>query len=304
LLEGGRNRNHNRGAGVEEFTYSNGYYDGLVRHYPLTLIDANKVAAAIASNSNIKKLKFDDTFHERSSFECVFNAVLDSGITDFIVGVQLHTQAELRDIDMTNLANNTTLKTLIMRNSAPCRHITEQFASQLVNILKTNQSLEKLAISPIMLTNAGRERLLNSLEEENNSTLLELDTYYDVGVYRVEDIQSKIDTEMEWNRIWKRYNTNYGLPAIILAEKEKKTTSSLENEPLRKKKKIEEEEHGKKDISLVIYPVLLEVLQNRPTHLYQFLQNENHRLCEYYANEGRHLRGHNHTCIRQNYVSW
>ena len=98
---------------------------------------------------------------------------------------------------------------------------------------------------------------------------------------------------MKWNRIWKRCNTNYGLPAIV------ETTDSLEIEPLRKK--IEEEEkHGKKDISLAIYPVLLEVLQYRPTHLYRFLQNENDRLCEYYANEGHHLREHNYTCIRQN----
>ena len=49
-------------------------------------------------------------------------------------------------------------------------------------------------------------------------------------------------------------------------------------------------EHGKKTISLAIYPVLLEILQNRPTHLYRFLQNENNRLCEYYANEGYNFR--------------
>jgi len=76
---------------------------------------------------------------------------------------------------------------------------------------------------------------------------------------------------MKGNRIWKRYNANYGLPALILAETKKKmTTASLEK-------------HEKKNLSLVIYPILLEVLQNRPTHLYQFLQNENHRLSECYS---------------------
>ena len=142
-----------------------------------------------------------------------------------------------------------------------------------------------------MMDNAGREKLLNSLEEENNSTLLELDTNSFNWSYSPNDIQSKIDTEMKWNLIWKRYNTNYGLPtAIVLSEKKKKTTVSHEIESLRKKKKKKKEEHGKKIISLVIYPVLLEVLQNRPTHLYQFLRNENYRLCEYDSNEEHDLR--------------
>jgi len=285
LLAGGRN-NHNHGAGagavavagVEEFDYFNLNAD---RH-PLTLIDANKVSAAIASNGNIKKLDFGDSFHERGAFECIFNAVLDGGITDFDVYFLSSTLTELRAIDITNLATNTTLKTqLIHGSSSFTTAFTEQFATQLVNILKTNQSLENQFISSNMLNNAGREKLLNGLKEENNSTLLNLDVNYGgLNSSRSDDpIQSKINTEMKWNRIWKRYNTNYGLPAIILAEKEKKTfTASIENEPLRKKRKMEQKEHGKKNITLDIYPVLLEILQNRLTHLYQFLQNENQRL--------------------------
>ena len=85
---------------------------------------------------------------------------------------------------------------------------------------------------------------------------------------------------MKWNRIWKRHTTNYRLPAIVLVEMKKKTAASLEIEPLLVHKK--EEEHGKNNTSLAIYSVLLEVLQNRPTHLYQFLQNKNHRLCVFY----------------------
>ena len=255
------------------------------------MIDANKIAVSIASSINIKKLAFEDTFDERGSFECIFNAVLDRGITDFTVIFRSTTLAESRAIDMTNLANNNTLKSLDLSNSFSTCYTTEfnaRFATQLVNILKINQSLEKLVIPPGMIKIKGRQNLLNSLKEENNSTLLELNTYY-----RIDDcdsIQLKINTEMKWNRIWKRYNTNYGLPAMVLSEK-KKTTASLENEPLHKNKKKKEEkeehehehEHGKKNISLVIYPILLEVLQNRPTHLYQFLQNENHRLSECYS---------------------
>ena len=110
-------------------------------------IDANKAAAAIASNVNIKSLEFADRFHERGSFECVFNAVLDRGIEDFTVAFRSSpTLTELRAIDIMNLANNTTLKTLIMHDyddaSFPTE-FTEQFVMQLVNILKTNQSLEK-----------------------------------------------------------------------------------------------------------------------------------------------------------------
>ena len=46
LLERPRNHNHNYNHGVEEFSY----YNDDTRTYPLTLIDANKVATAIASN--------------------------------------------------------------------------------------------------------------------------------------------------------------------------------------------------------------------------------------------------------------
>ena len=138
-----------------------------------------------------------------------------------------------------------------MRNSFSSRYttgFTEQFAMQLVNILKTNQSLEKLDITSNMLNNEGREKLLNSLKEENNSTLLELDTNYCIGLSKPVDlIQFKINTEIEPNRIWKRYNTN------------------------REKK---EEEHGKKNISYFNYPLLLEALQNRPTYVFEFLQFE------------------------------
>ena len=109
-----------------------------------------------------------------------------------------------------------------------------------------------------MLNNAGREKLLNSLKEENNSTLLNLDTIYSGLNSRSDDpIQSKINTETKWNRIWKRYKNNYGLPAIDLSETKKKIIASVEIEPLCKKKNQEEEEHGKKKISLAIYPILL-----------------------------------------------
>ena len=137
LLEGGRN-NHNQGAGFEDISY----FDS----HPLTLIDANKVAAAIASSSNIKRLIFSTRFHIGGSFECVFNAVLDRGIKDFRVLFTSTTQAELHAIDIKNLTNNTTLKTLILYDNDEGNFptgFTEQFAMHLVNILKTNQSLEK-----------------------------------------------------------------------------------------------------------------------------------------------------------------
>ena len=71
MLEGGRN-NHNQVAGVESFDY----FNHNANRRPLTLIDANKVAVAIASNNNIKNLDLYDKFDERGSFECVFNVVL------------------------------------------------------------------------------------------------------------------------------------------------------------------------------------------------------------------------------------
>jgi hypothetical protein len=232
--------------------------------------DANRIALAITSSNNIKKLSIANTFKRAGTFNCIFNAVLDIGIPSYSIGFIGRCTTSESSMNMTGLLNNTSLKTLEFSGEFPLNHFipvnTKKFPTHLAKILRSNKGLEDVIVYTNLINNTGREILLKSLLDHSNSTLLKLNVTKDSREkserYRdiVDSFQSEIDIELKCNRIMKRYNIN-----LLAAQ--------------RKNKKI---------ISLKMYPAFIDAIQQKePIHLYRFLQNENEQLCSYYACDER-----------------
>ena len=232
--------------------------------------DSKRIALAIMSSNNIKKLSIANTFKRAGTFKCIFNAVLDIGIPSYTIGFIGSGTTSTLFMSMKGLRNNTSLKTLELSGEFDLNRVVQgdakKLATYLAKILRRNKGLEDVIVSTNLMNNTGREILLKSLRDHNNSTLLKLRvTNYDNAwskSYRdiADKLQSEIDIELKCNRIMKRYDMN-----LLAAQR-----------------------INKKTISLKIYPGIIDAIQQKePNHIYRFLQNENEKLCSYHACDER-----------------
>ena len=154
------------------------YYCG---SYPMTLADANRFATSILSNNNFKLLGFVDlangSFSNKETFECVFNAVLDSGLKRFgICGPYKNTIGRTCNAGRFNLATNTTLKHLDMHFRDVTNMIDDAEVIQLAKILEVNTRLKNIYITGVKFSKLGEKYLLESLRY--NTTLQSLEIEY------------------------------------------------------------------------------------------------------------------------------
>ena len=147
---------------------------------------------------------------------------------------------------------------------------------QLGTILKVNRGLRVICLSSAIISNTGRQHLLESLRD--NTTLLKLQTRrppYKVGIHLAageeEDelvrhetisIQSQIDHHMVLNKKWKRCSDNNN-----------KSNNSIDDD--NEETKASEQEDC---IPLNVYPHLLENFAKKPLLLYLFLQKKQPRI--------------------------
>jgi hypothetical protein len=236
-------------------------------HCPLTLANASRFSAAIASNDSIELLSFEDftgdnmLFSKEGTFEFIFNAVLDGGVNKllFAFGPSSNNILERVCTGRSKLATNTTLRGLnfeVSKHDAdpqPLHATDDEGMKKLASVLKVNRGLKTITIPRAMMTNVGRKYILDSLRD--NTTLSTLDTTKSLFVgedppENVEErkervfLQSQIDHHMMLNRIWKRCNKN------------------------------NENNNNRTTISIDIYPDLLEKLAKKPLLLFLFLQKD------------------------------
>ena len=255
---------------IDEFAWSKQDHPINKQDQTFTPEDANRIALAVMSSNNIKKLSIANTFKRAGTFKCIFNAVLDIGIPSYTIGFIGSGTTSTLFMSMKGLRNNTSLKTLELSGEFDLNRVVQgdakKLATYLAKILRRNKGLEDVIVSTIQMNNTGREILLKSLRDHNNSTLLKLSvknygkslTKYTRGIAYM--FQSEIDIELKCNRIMKRYDMN------LLAAQRK----------------------NKKTISLKMYPGFIDAIQQKePNDLYRFLQNENEKLCSYHACDER-----------------
>ena len=267
------------------------------RNLLLTLVDANRIADAIATNENIRKFVIYDgckqgIFRKEGAFGCILNAVLKAGVQSFQFFFRTFNGMVKSDCFGENLATNTTLKGLYLDyvHAAGAVHhpmdVYDKEMEQLGTILKVNRGLTKIIISSAIISNTGRQHLLESLRD--NTTLLELQTKrppYGIHPAAGEEeddlvrdesisIQSQIDHHMVLNKIWKIYNDNNDSSNNII---------DVENEEA---KASEQEDY----IPLNVYPNLLEKFAKKPLLLYLFLQKKQPRIFTDFSDPSRKRR--------------
>ncbi|OEU09029.1 hypothetical protein FRACYDRAFT_249374 [Fragilariopsis cylindrus CCMP1102] len=253
---------------IDEFAWSKQDHPINKHDQTFTSEDAKRIALAIMSSNNIKKLSITNTFKRAGTFKCIFNAVLDIGIPSYTIGFIGRGTTSALSMNLKGLLNNTSLKTLELSGEFDLNRVVQfdakKLAKYLAKILRSNKGLEDVIISTNLMDNTGRKILLKRLRNHNNSTLLKLSvTNYDKvlikstrGIAYI--LQSEIDFELKCNRIMKRYDMN-----LLAAQR-------------------------KKSISLKIYPGIIDAIQQKePNHMYRFLQNENEKLCSYHACDER-----------------
>jgi hypothetical protein len=255
------------------------------------LVDANRIADAIATNKNIRKFIIYDgckqgIFCKEGAFGCILNAVLKAGVQSFHFLFRTFNGIVKSGCFGGNLATNITLKKLYLDDfHAPAAvhhpmHVYDKEMEQLGTILKVNRGLTKICISSAIISNIGRQHLLESLRD--NTTLLELQTKRPPhGIHpaageeeKEEDelvrdesisIQSQIDHHMVLNKKWMRYNDNNN-----------KSNNSIDDD--------------KDDIPLNVYPNLLEKFAKKPLLLYLFLQKKQPRIFTDFTDPSRKRR--------------
>ena len=254
----------------------------------ITLEEARKLTTTIelfdtkqSKNSSLT-LGGDIFFSERGTFECIFNTILDSGnLEEFTVWtVQSIVDLEHGCIGRSNLATNTTLKWLWFQNYAGDEDFDDDFIKvtvvddavcELASALRQNTGLQSIELDGRMLTNVGRQALLDSLRD--NCTLTALTTQSAISGNRSAacvgvctcspscdsvsyEIQSEIDDHMKLNKCWTRIQN---FPYMDM-----KTKKGV---PKQMPKRIQ-------TISVQIYPDVIEVLAKKPLLLYKFLRND------------------------------
>ncbi|OEU08663.1 hypothetical protein FRACYDRAFT_249563 [Fragilariopsis cylindrus CCMP1102] len=267
------------------------------------LVDANRIADAIATNENIRMFGIDDLskrgiFYKEGTFGCILNAVLKAGVQTFHLRSRTFHGIVKSGCFGENLATNTTLKKLYLdcvHVAAAVHHpmdVYDKEMEQLGTILKVNRGLTKITISSAIISNTGRQHLLESLRD--NTTLLELQTkrpsskifviHLAAGEEEKEEdelvrdesisIQSQIDHHMVLNKKWMRYNDNNN-----------KSNNSIDDDN-EETKASEQEDY----IPLNVYPNLLENFAKKPLLLYLFLQKKQPRIFTDFSDPSRKRR--------------
>lgn len=256
--------------------------------FSLTLEESRKFADAISSNGDITALSLmggkKGLFREEGTFECFFDAVLKKGA---VKGLQL-TLLSFNDIvkrgSKSKLATNTTLKELELNIIQPdISQRADEGMKELSKVLRVNRGLERIDIGRGMMTNEGRRYLLESLRD--NVTLLKLDTRklpLLIDPFHIEDkderdegvlLQSQINQHMEWNRIYQGVcNSNGNI-----------NDNSNGHEHTDNRCNYSSKNKGGRNISINIYPTLLETLGNKPYALFLFLRENNPRLFDSFS---------------------
>jgi hypothetical protein len=244
-LEGPQNK-------ILDFRYSS-------RKLLRSLVDANRIADAIATNDNIRMFGIDDAskrgiFCNEGTFGCILNAVLKAGVHTLQLRSRTYNGiVKCGCFGGENLATNTTLKGLYLyygHAAGEVHHpmdVYDKQMEQLGTILKVNRGLIKIYIYLPIISNTGRQHLLESLRD--NTTLLKLQTKrppIKIGIHPAageeeeeeEDelvrdesisIQSQIDHHMMLNNIWKRYNDNNNNRTASAAAPKKKDLIAATN---------------------------------------------------------------------------
>ena len=242
----------------------------------MTLEEAQRLASTIGlfdsehSKHVALVLSGDMILFERGTFACIFNSIVDNGtLEDFrVCTIRSIVDLEHGCIGRSNLATNTTLKRLSFENFGDGDDdqffddefgkvtVVDDAVRELASALRRNTGLESIDLDSRMLTNVGRQALLDSLRD--NCTLTELST--NSGEVVQNDtvslrLQSEIDDHMKLNKFWSRIqNFPY------MDTKTKGVTIKY-----RKKRNM---------ISVQVYPDVIEVLATKPLLLYTFLRND------------------------------
>ena len=243
----------------------------------MTLEEAQRLASTIGlfdsehSKHVALVLSGDMILFERGTFACIFNSIVDNGtLEDFrVCTIRSIVDLEHGCIGRSNLATNTTLKRLSFENFGDGDDdqffddefgkvtVVDDAVRELASALRRNTGLESIDLDSRMLTNVGRQALLDSLRD--NCTLTALATQSAISGNRSAacvgvctcspscdsvsyEIQSEIDDHMKLNKFWTKIQ--------IFLYMDTNT------------------------ISVPIYPDVLEVLAKKPLLLYQFLRND------------------------------
>ena len=268
------------------------------------LVDANRIADAIATNENIRMFGIDDLskrgiFYKEGTFGCILNAVLKAGVQTFHLRSRTFNGIVKSGCFGGNLATNITLKKLYLdyvHAPAAVHHplhvYDDKEMEQLGTILKVNRGLRVICLSSAIISTIGRQHLLESLRD--NTTLLELNTripsskifviHPAAGEEEKEEdelvrdesisIQSQIDHHMVLNKKWMRYNDNNN-----------KNNNSIDDD--NEETKASEQEDC---IPLNVYPNLLENFAKKPLLLYLFLQKKQPRIFTDFSDPSRKRR--------------
>ena len=259
----------------------------------LTLVDANRIADAIATNENIRMFTIHEgyiggLFCKEGTFGCILNAVLKAGVQTFQLRSRTYNGILKSGCFGENLATNTTLKGLRLDYGYAAGDVHrpvdmyDKEMEQLGTILKVNRGLRVICLSSAIISTIGRQHLLESLRD--NTTLLELNTRIppyksdksgihlaageeedELVRHETISIQSQIDHHMVLNKKWKRCSDNNN-----------KSNNSIDDD--------------KDDIPLNLYPNLLENFAKKPLLLYLFLQKKQPRIFTDFSDPSRKRR--------------
>ena len=277
--------------------YSQYYYSP-----PLEITQAQRLASVIRSlkcgcNQDLS-LHGKALFEAKGAFESVFNAVIDSGAVERLdIICNSITDLEYNKcISKSDLANNRTLKELSIGRyhdglgdeMVYTDH--DDAMKQLANALRRNEGLTAISLVKSMMTNIGREALLDGLRD--NMTVVSLETLIkDVGFDDVDPIgdeerrlQSCINQHTKLNRFWKRLkefpyhddpnnngDCNKSGKNNSNADEDNNIVGSNVSDP---EEKQQQRRRKKKPIPMQIVPHVLEVLADKPLLLYIFLRDE------------------------------
>ena len=274
-----------------------------VQHdYPLEMTQAEQFASAfepIPSGVGCRlSLTGDILFQTRGTFECFFNAVIDSGkIIELNLLLDSITDLKLGCIGRSNLANNTTLETLWLDSlDEDALFVVDDAMIQLADALRRNVGLTEIYIRHNWMTTIGRTALLECLRD--NTTIVSLETLvlnrneknYNITADDEKNrLQSRIDHQTKLNRFWKRLqqypyrksneeckskegdgddddDDDDNDDADDADDADDDDDNSLNSDAKQRRKK--------KPLSLKIYPDVLEVLAHKPLLLFKFLRDD------------------------------
>jgi len=203
-------------------------------------------------------------------------------------------------IGSSNLANNTTLKTLdLLFGDDDVFFVVDDAMVQLAGALRRNVGLTDIIIQKNWMTNIGRTALLECLRD--NTTVLTLDTLFSDADHTIPDdekrLQSRINYQTKLNRFWKRLQQ---YPYRRSNEECKSDEGDGDDDDDDDDDNNDDDDNDddddddddddadddnslnsdakqrrkKKPLSFQIYPDVLEVLAHKPLLLFKFLRDD------------------------------